>query len=61
MDEKQRFLTALAEVVDQSAIDGWLETPNAALGNATPNELIERSHFDRLWEMILRLRAGEPV
>lgn len=58
--EIHRFLKALAEIVEPSAIGPWLRTPNAAFDGATPLQLFERGEADRLWRMMYELESGQP-
>ena len=59
--EIQRFLSALAKLVDRDAIPDWLETPNDAFGGLKPLEVIERGEIDRLWRMMFFLESGVPT
>lgn len=56
--ELDRLRERLAEVVEESAIPGWLDAPNEAFGGLKPLELIERGEIDRLWAMIHQLESG---
>jgi hypothetical protein len=49
---------ALATVINEPSIDGWLQRPNTQLDGSTPLQLIERGETDRLWRMIWHLREG---
>jgi len=60
MIEVDRLHQALAAVVGPARMGGWFETPNAAFGDLTPLEVVERGEADRLWRMIYHLEAGEP-
>lgn len=60
-NEVYRLYRALEEVVDSKSLGSWFMTPNKALGNLTPTEVIERGEIDRLWEIAFRLRSGMPV
>ncbi len=59
--ELKRLLRALAEIVEEGFIAEWLETPNDVLGGLKPLEVIERGEIDRIWQMVLALRSGEPT
>lgn len=58
--EAKRLHGALAEVMEEDAIPGWLEQPNPAFDGASPLHLIERGEVDRLWQMIYIVRTGHP-
>ena len=58
---KRSLCEALGKVVKRESIGRWLETPNDAFDGSTPLQVIERGEADRLWRMIYRLEAGEPV
>jgi hypothetical protein len=60
LTEIHRFLTALSELIDPSAIGPWLRSPNPAFDGATPLQLFERGESDRLWRMIYELESGQP-
>jgi hypothetical protein len=47
---------ALGEVVDAACLNEWFETPNEAFDGLKPIN----AGTDRLWEMLHRLRSGEP-
>ncbi|MEQ8819346.1 MAG: DUF2384 domain-containing protein [Sumerlaeia bacterium] len=59
--ELARLRRELAYLVEPQAIAPWLQTPNEALGGASPLELIERGESDRLWRLIWRLQDGVPL
>ena len=59
-NEVYRLCEALGEVVDEDALGAWFMTPNDAFEGLKPLEVIERGEIDRLWEMVYRLRSGEP-
>lgn len=52
---------ALEEITEPDAIAAWLEEPNEMFNGATPLDLIEIGESDRIWQMIYRLRSGEPL
>jgi len=58
--ETQRLFTALAKLVQPTAIGPWLEAANPAFGGSTPAQVIERGETDRLWRMIYELESGQP-
>jgi len=48
--------------ISQTAYIGeWLKAANPVFDNSTPLQVIERGEADRIWQMISRLQAGEPV
>ena len=53
------IIEALREIVHESAIQRWLNTPNAAFGMRTPQQVIDTGG-NEVDEMIYRLRSGEP-
>jgi hypothetical protein len=59
-NEVYRLCEALGEVVDEDALGAWFTTPNDAFDGLKPLEVIERGEIDRLWEMVHRLKSGEP-
>ena len=59
--ELQRLIEALRDVISDHVLADWLKTPNAAFGGLKPVEVIDRGEVDRLWEMIYRLRVGDPA
>lgn len=59
-NEVYRLCEALGEVVDEDSLGAWFMTPNDAFEGLKPLEVIERGEIDRLWEMVYRLRSGEP-
>jgi transcriptional regulator with XRE-family HTH domain len=61
LTEVRRFHDSLTGLVDPAAVPGWLQAPNSAFGGLKPLEVIERGEIDRLWRMIYRLEAGEPI
>jgi DNA-binding transcriptional regulator YiaG len=58
--ELQRLQKALMEIMKKDFIPQWLESPNKALGNFKPLEVIERGEIDRIWSLIYYLKSGEP-
>lgn len=56
--EVKRLCDVLSEVVDPACLGDWFKTPNDALDEFKPIEVIERGEIDRLWEMVYRLRSG---
>jgi DNA-binding transcriptional regulator YiaG len=56
--ELQRLTDALQSLFDPKALGTWFESPNSALGNFSPLELIERGETDRLWRMIFEFQSG---
>lgn len=59
--ELLRLIEGLREVISNRILPDWLKTPNAAFGGLKPVEVIDRGEVDRLWEMIYRLRVGDPA
>lgn len=59
--ESARLLRALAEIMDEEFVREWLHTPNEAFDGLKPLEVVERGEGDRVWQMIYRLRSGEPA
>lgn len=61
LTEVERLHKALAELMGESDLAGWMEEPNEAFDNATPLQVIERGEIDRLWQMIYAVRSGHPI
>lgn len=60
MNDLERIRTKLCELVEEKAVDTWLETPNAKFNNKKPIELIKEGDLKPLEEMICRLESGIP-
>jgi len=60
IDELQRLVDALAEIMKRETIGRWLQHPNDAFQGLKPLEVIERGEVDRLWEMLFHVRSGQP-
>lgn len=58
--ESARLLRALAEIMDEEFVREWLQTPNDAFDGLKPLEVVDRGESDRIWQLIYRLRSGEP-
>ena len=58
LTETRRLLDALAEVLPDAELAGWLRTPNPAFEGQTPIQVIERGEVDRLWRMIFQIDAN---
>ena len=61
MTEIGRLRDALAEIMLPGFIDRWLELANDEFGGAKPIEVVERGEADRIYEVIYRLRSGQPT
>jgi hypothetical protein len=61
LNEVQRLIGALEEVIRTPSLGMWLQTPNPAFEGLKPVEVVERGESDRLWAMIYFLRAGVPA
>lgn len=59
-DDLERIRTRLCELVEEKAVDIWLETPSEAFQNKKPIELINEGDLKPLEEMIYRLESGIP-
>ena len=59
--ELSRFFDAMSGVVRKEGIPGWMQRPNASLGDLKPIEVIERGHIDRLWRIVYELESGAFV
>lgn len=60
MSDIERIRTRLCEMVEEKAVDIWLETPNAKFNNKKPIDLIKDGDLKPLEEMIYRLESGTP-
>jgi uncharacterized protein (DUF2384 family) len=60
MSDFERIRTRLCGLVEEKAVDIWLETPNAKFNNKKPIELINEGNLKPLEEMIYRLESGVP-
>lgn len=60
INEVQRILEALADVIREPAIGPWMEQANPAFEGMTPAQVIEAGQSDRIWSMIYQLQSGEP-
>lgn len=58
INELQRFVDALCEVVKSEKLGPWWERPASNFGGSTPLQLLERGEIDRLWRMVWELRGG---
>lgn len=54
------FKNKLSEIVDEKFINSWLQRPNIYFNNRKPIDLINNDDYDPLYEMIYRLKTGEP-
>jgi hypothetical protein len=61
LEEAQRLMDALADIMEPKAVGEWLKTPNDAFEGSTPLQVIERGESDRIWRMIFLVETGEPV
>lgn len=59
--EISRLRAALAEIMLPDSIDQWLDSPNDEFGGAKPIEVIERGEINLIYELIYRLRSGQPT
>jgi len=57
----ENFRAALREVIEESAIDEFLERPNPAFNGKVPLQMIREGETSELREMLQRLRSGEPT
>ena len=53
-----RLLGALEEIISDTRLTEWLNTPNPGFENATPLDIIEDGKTDLIWEMIYQTREG---
>ena len=54
------IIDKLSEIVEESCIEDWLQTPNKSFDNKRPNDLIEEEDFEPILNMIYQLGSGEP-
>lgn len=60
-DIENNIRTRLGRLVKPEFIDSWLNTPNKALDNERPIDLIHKGDTVRLDRMIYVLESGEPL
>lgn len=53
--------TRLERLIKPEFIDSWLNTPNKALDNERPIDLIAKGDTQRLDSIIYVLESGEPL
>jgi uncharacterized protein (DUF2384 family) len=58
MNDLDNIRTRLCELIEEKAVDIWLETPNVKFNNKKPIELINEGDLKPLEEMIYRLESG---
>lgn len=60
-DIEDDIRTRLKRLIKPEFIDSWLNTPNKALDNERPIDLIHKGDTVRLDRMIYVLESGEPL
>ena len=60
-DIEDDIRTRLKRLIKSEFIDSWLNTPNTALDNQRPIDLIHKGDIERLDRMIYVLESGEPL
>lgn len=60
MSDLETIRKRLCELIEENAVDIWLETPNIKFNNKSPIELIKEGDLKPLEEMIYRLESGTP-
>jgi hypothetical protein len=55
------IITRLERLIKPEFIDPWLNTPNKALDNEKPIDLIHQGDTQRLHKMLYVLESGEPL
>ena len=60
MNELEKIRLALKEIIKESAIDDWLNSPNSSFDNQVPLKMIEEGNTEDIWDMIELLNSGEP-
>ena len=58
LNELERLITALKEIIDSEYLSKWLTKPNDAFDGLKPIEVIERGESDRIWRMIYHIASG---
>jgi transcriptional regulator with XRE-family HTH domain len=56
--EVDRLARALAQIMPEDRVGGWMRAPNAAFDGQTPIQLVERGASDLLWRMIHQIDAN---
>jgi transcriptional regulator with XRE-family HTH domain len=59
--ELSRLTEGLLSIIRRESLASWIDRPNEAFGGLKPIEVIERGEVDRIWKMIHRVGAGQPV
>jgi len=57
MSEKEQIIDRLSKIVKPEKIPIWLDTPNNAFDGLTPNQVMEKGRFDKIWNMIYSLES----
>jgi len=60
-DIENNIRTRLGRLIKPEFIDSWFYTPNKALDNERPIDLIHKGDTVRLDRMIYVLESGEPL
>jgi hypothetical protein len=50
----------LSQIVKEQFIEEWLDTPNPALDNKTPRQMVLEQNSDQIEMMLYRIGSGEP-
>jgi len=61
LNELERLITALKEIIDSEYLSKWLTEPNDAFDGLKPIEVIERGESDRIWRMIYHIASGNAT
>lgn len=61
IDLENDIRTRLGRLIKPEFIDSWLNTPNKALDNEKPIDLIAKGDTQRLDSIIYVLESGEPL
>jgi hypothetical protein len=59
--EMDRLLDGLSRVMEPAQIGRWLKQPNSAFDGSTPQEVVERGEFDRIWRVLYDLESGQAL
>jgi hypothetical protein len=50
----------LKTIVQEEFINSWLDAPNPAFNNKTPQQMVIEQNTDQIEMMLYRLGSGEP-
>ena len=54
------LLKRFKEIIQEEFINSWLDSPNPAIDNKTPRQMIIENNTDQIETILHRLASGEP-